>query len=67
MTTLLQTSESKLAVRSRTSLCLREGNPPFGQDRAKVCLIQTAQHDVVAFLAYGWMFAGMDPIILNSW
>ena len=26
---------------------------------SKVCLIQTAQHDVVAFLAYGWMFAGI--------
>ena len=34
MTTLLQTSESKLAVRSRTSLCLREGSLPFGQDKA---------------------------------
>ena len=33
MTTLLQTSESRFAVTSRTSLCLREGNPPFGQDR----------------------------------
>ena len=32
MTTLLQTSESKLAVRSRTSLCLREGNPPQNKD-----------------------------------
>ena len=34
MTTLSQTSESKLAVRSHTSLCLKEGNLPFGQDRA---------------------------------
>ena len=29
---------------------------------SKVCLIQTVQHDVVAFLVYGWMFTGMDPI-----
>ena len=30
----LQTSESRLAVMSRISLCLIEGNPPLGHDRA---------------------------------
>ena len=29
----LQTSESRLAVVSRISLCLIEGNPPLGHDR----------------------------------
>ena len=32
--TLWQTSDSKEAVMSLTSLCLIEGNPPVGQDRA---------------------------------
>ena len=34
MQTLLQTSESRLAVMLRISLCLIEGNPPLGYDRA---------------------------------
>ena len=32
--TSLHTSDSRLAVRSLISLCLIEGNPPFGQDKA---------------------------------
>ena len=32
--TCYQTSVNSLAVRSRISLCLMEGNPPLGQDRA---------------------------------
>ena len=27
-----------------------------------VYLVQTLQHGVVSFQAYGWMFAGMGPI-----
>ena len=34
MHTLLQTSDKRFAVRSLISLCLMEGNPPFGQDKA---------------------------------
>ena len=33
---------------------------------SKVCLIQTVQHNVVAILAYGWTFAGMDPILQSN-
>ena len=34
MQTSLQTSVRRLAVRSLISLCLMDGKPPFGQDRA---------------------------------
>ena len=34
MRTSLQTSESRLAVMSRISLCLIEGNLPLGHDNA---------------------------------